>query len=309
MSTLPIILDTDIGTDVDDLLALAFLWGSPEVDIKGITCAYGDTELRARIIHKLFHLANKTPIPVCVGAKRTLLNRKPIFWEGHEGQNILSPDDPPAPTHFPDAVDFLIQQVKESQQPIHLVAIAPLTNIALACIREPDFPKWVRGMSLMGGVNRPPDRLELPVAEHNILCDPDAAQIVFRAFSEAKTPVTVVPLDVTTQVRLYPSAVKEFRACHTLFHDLIADEVEDYSWYQQHGSTALHDPLTAASLIDPNLLTTLPVEVNIELTGTHTLGASVFKTDPESQIRLAIAVRNTRAQNLIVERILDSVNL
>src|SRR5262245_55208559 len=102
----PVILDTDIGTDVDDCLALGLLLGSPELDPFGITCVYGDVELRARMVHRLLDLGGRPDVPVRLGARQPLLGRRPVYWAGHEGEGLL--ENAPAPTlSDEDAVDFL----------------------------------------------------------------------------------------------------------------------------------------------------------------------------------------------------------
>ena len=84
-----VILDTDIGTDVDDALALAVLLGSPEVELVGVTCVYGDVGLRVRMVRKLLRLAGRAEVPVYAGLEPPLLGVLPVFWPGHEGVGLL----------------------------------------------------------------------------------------------------------------------------------------------------------------------------------------------------------------------------
>ena len=93
MTTKTIILDTDIGTDVDDCLALALCLALPELKLAAVTTVYGDVRLRARIVLKLLTLRDVTDVPVAAGAEKPLLDRVPIYWEGHEGQGLLAPED------------------------------------------------------------------------------------------------------------------------------------------------------------------------------------------------------------------------
>jgi purine nucleosidase len=88
-----IIFDTDIGTDVDDCLALALILSSPELQLEGVTCVYGDVDLRARMVIKLLRLRNHPELPVMVGASEPLLGLRPVFWPGHEGLGLLEPED------------------------------------------------------------------------------------------------------------------------------------------------------------------------------------------------------------------------
>src|ERR1700730_14965412 len=134
---LPVLLDTDIGTDVDDCLALALLLGSPELEPIGITCVYGDVALRARMVHKLLTLAGKPDVPVRLGVREPLLGQRAVYWAGHEGVGLLDAADLELPLADEHAIDFLVRTVLDRPGAIHLVAIGPLTNIALAVKREP----------------------------------------------------------------------------------------------------------------------------------------------------------------------------
>src|SRR5690242_3521920 len=127
----PIIFDTDIGTCVDDVLALAVVLGSPELALVGVTCVYGDVDLRARMVRKLLRLHGSLDIPILRGASQPLLRLEPIYWEGHEGEGLLeSGDDIPKASE--GAVDFIVRTVRENPGQIHLLALGPLTNVALA---------------------------------------------------------------------------------------------------------------------------------------------------------------------------------
>ena len=170
-----IIFDTDIGTDVDDCLALALVLGSPEIRLEAVTCVYGDVELRSRIVAQQLALHGTTGVPIALGARETLMRQRAIYWEGHEGVGLLHPDGRPAGVVDEHAVDLIVRTVMAHPGEITILAIGPLTNIALALSREPRIAQAAAGFVLMGGVARGPDTLRLPVAEHNIVCDPEAA--------------------------------------------------------------------------------------------------------------------------------------
>src|SRR5690606_24072096 len=89
----PLLFDTDIGTDVDDCLALAVLLGSPEIDLLGVTTVYGDVALRARMVRKLLDLAGRDDVPVLVGDGAPLMRNRHVYWPGHEGVGLLAEDD------------------------------------------------------------------------------------------------------------------------------------------------------------------------------------------------------------------------
>jgi purine nucleosidase len=297
----PVIIDTDIGTDVDDCLALGLLLGSPELDPIGITCVYGDVELRARMVHRLLDLGGRSDVPVRMGARLPLLGRRPVYWAGHEGVGLL--EDAPAPSlSDEDAVDFLVRTVMERPDQVHLVAIGPLTNVALAFLREPRLPAALGRLTIMGGAVRGLDQLDLPYAEHNILCDPESAHVVLRAGA----PTSLVPLDVTTRTSIRRADVEQLRASDGALQLAIARQVELYPRFRDHGSTFVHDPLALASLIWPDLLTWQTLHVDVELEGAFATGMTLCREprrDESGRIQVATGVNAETFERRFVERL------
>jgi purine nucleosidase len=297
-----LILDTDIGSDVDDILALGLILGSPELKLEGVTCVYGDVRLRARIVLKVFKLRGVSGVPVLAGATLPLLGQKPVHWAGHEGKGLLEPEDDalrPASEHAPD---FIVRMVMDNPGQIHLVGIGPLTNIAQAFLLEPLLAQNLAHLTLMGGVVRNVDRLDLPYCEYNIRCDPEAAQIVFNAGA----PLTVVPLDVTTLVRMQPAGVERIKQAGTPYHQAIARQVELYPHYRDHGFTFTHDPLAVATLIRPDLVKLRDLHVDVEIGGTFTSGATLVRApavDAPVNAQVALEVDAPRFEEFLVERL------
>jgi purine nucleosidase len=220
-----VILDTDIGTDVDDCLALALLLGSPEIALTGITCVYGDVALRARMVRKLLALRGLSGIPVLEGASEPLLGTPTGLLGGARGPGLIEANDEAVDGgETEDAVDFLVRTVREAPEEIHLLAIGPLTNVALALKRDPRFGRDLGALTIMGGALRGRESLGLPYVEHNIRCDPEAAHVVL----SSGIPLTLVPLDVTTRVRITPAGVARIAAAGTPFHAAVAEQVERY---------------------------------------------------------------------------------
>ncbi len=299
---IPVILDTDIGTDVDDCLALALLLASPEIDLLGVTCVYGDVHLRARMVLKLLQLAGRSDVPVFAGVARPLLGQRPVYWAGHEGRGLLEPADQslhPRPEH---ASDFLARAIAERPGQIHLLAIGPLTNLALAFLREPRLPGLLAHLTVMGGAVRGPGRFGLPYCEHNIRSDPEAAQVVL----SAGAPTTLVPLDVTTRVRIRAEAVARIRARGTPFHQAVAGQVELYPPFQQRGYTFLHDPLAAATILLPDLVRTETLHLDVETAGHVTAGMTLVRApadDAPPSAEVALEVDSARFEELVVDRL------
>jgi purine nucleosidase len=297
-----LILDTDIGTDVDDCLALAVILGSPELQLEGVTCVYGDVLLRARMVRKLLSLAGRDDVPVLLGASLPLLRRRPVYWAGHEGVGLLEPGDEtltPSPEH---AVDYLVRTIWEHPGQIHLLAIGPLTNVALAFAREPRLAERLAHLTIMGGAVRGPDTLALPYAEHNIRCDPEAAHVVLAAGA----PTTLVPLDVTTRVSIDRGGLERIRAAGAPFHAAVARQVALYPRFASHGATYLHDPLAAAAVARPDLVETASLHVDVEIEGQHAAGMTLCRTpgpDVPANAHVALTVAAAAAETVILDRI------
>jgi len=190
-----IIIDTDIGDDVDDAFAVGLALQSTEFKIVGITTAWGDTKLRVRLLDRLLKEVGRSDIPVAVGMEK----HRPgdaIFSQARWAEA-----GPPAKDH-PAVVDFLLEQIRLQPGEITLLAIAPLTNIGAAIDRDPATFRKLKRVVMMGGSvyhgyddlgegNSPPDR------EYNIAMDVLAAQKLF----DSGVPLYVMPLD-STQLKL-----------------------------------------------------------------------------------------------------------
>lgn len=306
-----VILDTDIGTDVDDCLALAFLLGSPEIRLDAITTVYGDVALRARMARKLLALrggrGDAAGIPVYEGVSAPLLGLQPVYWPGHEGVGLLEPGDDARYSAGPDvhAVDFLVEHVLAHPGEIHLLAIGPLTNVAAAITREPRFAASLGHLTIMGGWFAVTPTSPRGPAEHNIICDPEAAHIVF----SSGAPISLVPLDVTLRATIDRSGVERLRARRTQYHDAVAQQLADYPGFIERGGfTYLHDPLAAATIVRPEILHWTDLAVAVELTGTHTKAMTVGyppSANRPATVRVALDLDRAASESLIAERITD----
>jgi purine nucleosidase len=284
-----VIFDTDIGTDVDDCLALALLLCSPELQLEGVTCVYGDVDLRARMVIKLLQLRGHPEVPVTVGLREPLLGVQPVLWLGHEGHGLLEPEDEALAPKREHAVDFIVRTVMENPGQIHLLAVGPLTNVAMAFLKEPRLPEQLAQLTIMGGVVRGPDDLHLPYAEHNIRCDPEAAHVVLSSGAQ----ITLIPLDVTTKVRITPEGIERIRAGGTAFHDAVAKQAELYPPFAERGYTFMHDPLATAVVIRPDLVRMEDLHVDVELHGRHAAASTLARTpadDASANARVALEV-------------------
>jgi purine nucleosidase len=301
---IPLLLDTDIGTDVDDCLALAVLLGSPEIDLLGVTTVYGDVALRARMARKLLHLAGRDEVPVLEGVGAPLMRNRPVYWPGHEGVGLLEPDDTQRFGQNPDrhAVDFLVDTVMSRPGEMHLLAVGPLTNVAAAMVRQPEVAYNIARLTIMGGYIAPWTGGRGP-SEHNIACDPEAARAVFASGA----PISLVPLDVTLKTVIGREGVRAIREVGTPFHEAVADQVMRYPPFEERGGqTFLHDPLAAAAVVQPELLGWHELAIDVELAGRLTTGMTVARQPgPERPATASVAmeVDAVAAERFILDRI------
>ena len=235
-----IILDTDVGTDIDDAGALAFVALHPNFETLGVTISDADTPARAKVACKLLHRAGRTDIPVAVGRKTPTPNGRvdhQFFWA--EDFTSYKPVGNPA-------ADFIVDTIKKHPGEVTLVAVGPLQNVADAIRKEPSLSKYVKRVVLMSGNvysragNRP------PIAEWNVVASTQDAQAVY----SAGLPMTIVPLDSTTLVQLADSE-RERIAKH---RSPVAIALESLYrlWLRGRDSRmTLHDQLAVAEAADP----------------------------------------------------------
>ena len=203
-----LLIDTDIGSDIDDALALLLALHLDEVEIVGVTTVYGQVDVRARVAHRILWEAGVNT-PVVSGLGTPMHSEMPIWHSGTEGQGLLSEEDLSVPLCdlgiLEDAPGFIVEQVLSSPGEVLLVSLGPLTNLAAALEQEPRLASAARGLYFMGGgITYPgpvPASLQTDIAcharpSHNVRCDVAAARLVF----ESNIPITVLTNDVTTRI-------------------------------------------------------------------------------------------------------------
>lgn len=233
-----VLLDTDIGSDIDDAVCLAYLLAQPQCDLLGITTVTGEGSRRAALASALCQVAGRD-VPIYVGAEQPLL---------------VEPRQPQAPQaaalgrwpHESDfetgeAIEFLRETIHLHPGEVTLLTIGPLTNAALLFAVDPDIPALLKRLVIMGGSFAPGIH-----EEWNLLLDPHAATMVFRA---PTTETRVIGLDVTHQVQL-PAAEVRARFTHPLLRPVL-----DFAevWFAERDIITFHDPLAAATIFAPQL--------------------------------------------------------
>lgn len=245
-----LVLDTDIGSDVDDALALAFALRHPEIDLRAVTTVSGDTARRGRIAATLLRLAGREDVEVAAGlAVPPPPGREVESGEEGEGLELHA-----APLSGRDAVTLLLDATGAE-----VATVGMQTNLAAAVERDPAFAGRVPRLAVMGGVfARTPDFP--PERDHNLNADPDGA---VRALN-AGLPTLYVPGDVTIRTRLPAPHVDRLRGAGDPLCGALASLIDIR---ERRYPTLLHDPLTVAAMVDTSLVTIERLPVTVALTG------------------------------------------
>lgn len=293
MTLTPIFLDTDIGDDIDDALALTVVLNSPELELRGVTTVFRDAPRRALLTHQLLALSNRTDVPVFPGHSRPLLERYENIPGGSNlGRQFEALDPALVPETEATAVAALKAAVLDAAgrgEKLTIVAIGPLTNIALLLYTAPEIVPLCR-VVIMGGRWNP--ATPAPAAEWNIFCDPEAAAMVFRSGVE----LTMVGLDVTLRCVLNDDHVAQFRTAGTARAALLADLIDLWG----HKVT-LHDPLTVLTLFS-DCVRFERRSIDVGLTGGDR-GATLLQHGGACCL-VAVDVDVERAVDLFMERVL-----
>lgn len=274
-----LIIDCDPGHD--DAIALLLAFGSSDVEVMAVTTVRGNHSVEnvANNALVICDIASNTVVPVAAGAHRPLV-RDPLPDLGIHGQTGLDGPKLPEPTRALDtrhAVQLMIDTIMAHEPgEITIVALGPLTNLALAVRLEPKIAERVGGVVTMGGGFHIGNRT--PVAEFNVLSDPESAQIVF----ETSWPLTVIGLDVTNTAIATPAILERIRAMDTRAARFVVELLEFYAkTYQGYegltgfSSPPVHDACAVAYAISPRLFEVVAAPLAVELTGTHTRGMTV----------------------------------
>jgi purine nucleosidase len=274
---LPIIIDTDPGQD--DAVAILLALASPEFEVLGITAVAGNvplalTEINAR---KICELAGKPDIKVYAGAVRPLLRTLVTAEHVHGRTGLDGPvlPDPVMPLQKQHAVDFIVESLMGREaDTVTLCVLGPMTNVALALIREPRIASRIKRIVAMGGGFFEGGNVT-PAAEFNIFVDPQAARCVL----EADIPITLIPLDCTHQALTSAARIEKFRTMSNKSGPATAALLDFFERFdeQKYGTDGgpLHDPCVMAWLLKPELFTSRDVNVAIECESELTMGMTI----------------------------------
>jgi inosine-uridine nucleoside N-ribohydrolase len=286
-------LDTDIGDDVDDALALGLAASSPELELVGVSTVFRNARERARLAWKVLEDFGAPGVPVYAGLSRP--RRQPVErFRMSQGRVVgAAHRRRPVPGR---GVERMVEAVLARPGRVTLVSIGPLTNVAAAITREPRFAGALKGCVAMCGVYGEQSR------EWNIHCDPEAAAVVFGSGLRPR----VVGLDVTRRCVMSAKDLAAFRTSRRPGARLLWRLSRLWQGGRRGRRPTLHDPLAVALLLDPNLVTLCPMKVDVELRGRFTRGFTVARAAPgrgAADALVAVDVAAARFLRLFRERV------
>lgn len=319
MSAQKVIIDCDPG--IDDALALVFAHGHPDLEVRGITTVAGNVDLGKTTANALRvrDYVGMRDVPVVAGSPGPLL-RSALDARDVHGTSGLGAASLPASSSGPadgHAVDYLAAAVAAEPGQITLIAVGPLTNIALALRRYPGLVTQVRDFVIMGGSAGRGN--VTPAAEFNVAADPEAAAIVFGA----GWTVTMVGLDVTLRARATATVRDRMRGLGRLADELLLPSLSGYGRASRAAGPAagqpwppgaalpapeegpaVHDVCAVAEVAAPGLLTCVPARVEVETAGRWTSGMTVTDFSARADdcnARVAVAIDTERFWDLVLD--------
>ena len=314
MAKYKMILDLDTG--VDDALALAYALATPECDLIGIVCSYGNviTKQAAQNSLDLLELLGHPEVPVFMGATHSSttdhFDVMPISQKIHGKNGVGDISLPKAQRSIEQqsGVDFYIEAAHKYQGSLLIVPTGPLTNLAAAIQKDPEIVSLIGHVTLMGGALTVPGNVN-PVTEANINQDPHAADIVFRS----SLPLTMIGLDVTTRTLLTKDETQLWRELNTFsaskYADIVDYYIDSYKITSPHlNGCALHDPLAVAAAVDPSIIQTIYLNMKVDTDGPYagrTIGDEKRINEPASTTQVAVNVDQTRFVTMFMEKLSD----
>jgi inosine-uridine nucleoside N-ribohydrolase len=304
--SIPILIDCDPGHD--DAIALLLAVASPEVELLGVTTVCGNQTLEKTTANaiRVLEFVGHGDVPVAAGADRPLARERFVAAYVHgksglDGPKLPPPRKEPEPEH---AVDFLAARVLDAPEPPTLIAVGPLTNVALLLARHPDVSERVRELVVMGGAIA--EGNVTPAAEFNVWADPEAAQRVFGSGLD----VTMIGLDVTHKALLTPEHGARLRETGKA-GTLVAELLEFFTVFHRETygfpGSPIHDAVAVAQVIRPGIVETLERHVDIETTSELCRGRTVVdlwrRTGKEPNAKVGVDIEAYAFLDLLCERV------
>jgi len=304
-----VLIDTDPG--VDDAVAILLALASPEIEVVAVTAVAGNVPLAKTALNarRIVALARRGDVPVAAGCAQPL--SEPVVADsvvhGRDGLGDLEWDEPAVALDPRDGVELIAEMIRRG--PLTIVAIGPLTNLAVLLQRHPGIDREVEHVIIMGGASFQGN--VTPAAEFNIWADPEAARIVF----EADWRITLMPLDLTHQAYLNDEDLAYFDALGTQVGRRVAAMLEPYAqfhdrWYGNR-DVIMHDAMAVYEVLDDGAIEKQGVRVDVEVDGVYSRGATFIDRRRElanSPVRVGVAVDNDRFRARLRERLATFVD-
>jgi Inosine-uridine nucleoside N-ribohydrolase len=303
MAKYKMILDLDTG--IDDALAIAYALATPETDLIGIIGSYGNVVTSRGVQNSLdlLELLGHPEVPVYMGADHSSttdhFDVMPVSAQIHgvNGVGEVSLKQADRQVETGSGIDSLISAAHQYQKDLLLVPTGPLTNLAAALDKDPEIENLIGNVTLMGGALTVPGNVT-PVTEANINQDPQAADRVFRS----SLPLTMVGLDVTTRTLLTTKETQQWRDLGTVagqkYAEIVDFYIDAYKVTSPHlGGCALHDPLAVAVAVEPDLVSTIYLNMKVDTKAPfagRTIGDETRINDPATQTQVAVNVDKER---------------
>jgi len=301
---IPVLIDCDPGHD--DAIALMLAFGSGKLDVLGVTTVAGNSTgaNTYRNALKVLSFIGKN-VEVGKGADKPILRPLTIADSVHGASGLDGPvlPEPKIQGSKRSAFDLIVDTLAKSPQKVTLIPTGPLTNIAIVLLAKPELKEKIEKIVLMGGAALEGNRT--PAAEFNIYVDPEAARIVF----ESGVPLTMIGLDVTHKALIYPDEVEAMRNMGRV-GKVAAELMDFYSiFYRQQGflGNPIHDALAVAAALEPDIVSTRYLRVDVETSGEFTLGRTVVDlskvTGKKPNCHVALGLDRDRFIKMVFEAI------
>lgn len=280
-STVKVLLDTDIGDDIDDALALAYLVCQPRCELLGVTTVWAEPSRRAEMVSAICHHVGKDDVAIHPGAS------SPLFAEqAHLDRRVpqaAALGDWPRRREFEEgsAIPFMRQTILANPGEVTLIGIGPMTNIAALFAADPRLAGMLKGLVLMAGCF-----LNRNFGEYNVVSDAPAARVVYEHAAVTPPLHRSFGLDVTKQ------CVMDIAACRSRFTARALQPVRDFLevWFQKRDTVTFHDPLAVACVFKPDICEYKRGDVRVGLVE-PTKGWTVFRAGEQGRHEVAYAVK------------------
>lgn len=280
-----VILDTDIGSDIDDAICLAYLLSHPECNLLGVTTVTGESDKRAMMASAICKAAGKNSIPIFPGAQVPLIT--PQMQPVAKQAQVLSKWE--HETEFPkgEAIEFMRRTIRKYPNEVTLLAIGPMTNVALLFSIDPEIPMLLKELVVMCGVFTYKLSTFVCLSEWNARCDPYATYIMYNA---PVKKIRSIGLDVTTKVTMDK---KQTVAC---FKADVLQPVLDFSdvWFNDCETVTFHDPLAAAVIFNEDICRFETGKIETEIESSRLGGLTYWTPTPDGNCEVAFDVDNEK---------------